>query len=181
MEQQAKGASTGVIVGLMLSLFIAALDTNDGEHRHAQDRRCAFRLRPLYVAIHLLLLTCTIATLLCGGIAARVGHKKMFMLGILVFAGASLGCALSNSIEALTAMRAVQGVGGGFVESGVFITVAELFEPRERGKYMGAISSMYGLASVAGPLVGGLIADTVGWQWIFLVNLPISIPWRSCS
>ena len=175
MEQQAKAASDGVIVGLMLSLFIAALDATVVSTAMPKIAAALSGFDRYTWPFTSYLLTCTIATLLCGGIAARVGHKKMFMLGILVFAGASLGCALSNSIEALTAMRAVQGVGGGFVESGVFITVAELFEPRERGKYMGAISSMYGLASVAGPLVGGLIADTVGWHWIFLVNLPISI------
>lgn len=69
----------------------------------------------------------------------------------------------------------MQGVGGGLVEAGVFIAMAELFEPRVRGKYMGILSSMYGLASIAGPLAGGLIADTVGWHWIFLVNLPLSV------
>ena len=96
-------------------------------------------------------------------------------MGISVFAIASAGCALSNGIDALTAWRAVQGVGGGLVEAGVFIAMAELFEPRVRGKYMGILSSMYGLASIAGPLAGGLIADTVGWHWIFLVNLPLSV------
>ena len=72
----------------------------------------------------------------------------MFACGISVFAVASAGCALSNSLDALTAWRAVQGVGGGLVEAGVFIAMAELFEPRVRGKYMGILSSMYGLASI---------------------------------
>lgn len=175
MDQRTKRASAGVIVGLMLSLFIAALDATVVSTAMPKIASALSGFGRYTWPFTSYLLTCTIATLLCGGIAARIGHKKMFVIGILVFAGASLGCALANSIEALAAMRAVQGIGGGFVESGVFITIAELFEPRERGKYMGAISSMYGLASVAGPLVGGLITDTVGWHWIFLVNLPISV------
>lgn len=175
MNQKTKRASTGVIIGLMLSLFIAALDATIVSTAMPKIASALSGFDRYTWPFTSYLLTCTIATLLCGGIAARVGHKRMFVAGILTFALASLGCALSNSIETLTAMRAVQGIGGGFVESGVFITVAELFEPRERGKYMGGISSMYGLASVAGPLVGGFIADTVGWHWIFLINLPISV------
>lgn len=174
MNQPAQNASAGVIVGLMLSLFVAALDATVVSTAMPKIAAALSGFDRYTWPFTSYLLTCTIATLLCGGIAARVGHKRMFVLGILTFAVASLGCALSNSVEALTAMRAVQGIGGGFVESGVFITVAELFEPRERGKYMGAISSMYGLASVAGPFVGGLIADTIGWHWIFLINLPIA-------
>lgn len=175
MNRRSSNASKGVIIGLMISLFIAALDAtvvSTAMPRIAASFEGFDRYTWPFTSY---LLTCTVATLLCGGIAARIGHKKMFAFGIIAFSLASAGCAASGSIESLTAMRALQGIGGGFIESGVFITVAELFEPRERGRYMGAIASMYGLASVAGPLVGGLIADTVGWHWIFLINLPIGV------
>lgn len=171
-----RGIQTGAVLGgLGLSLFMAALDAtivSTAMPRIAGDLGSFDHYTWPFTSY---LLTCTLATLLCGACATHFGHKRVFAFGISVFAVASAGCALSGSLNVLTAWRAVQGVGGGLVEAGVFIAMAELFEPRVRGKYMGVISSMYGLASVAGPLAGGLIADTLGWHWIFLVNLPLSV------
>lgn len=167
--------TAAVLGGLALSLFMAALDATIVSTAMPKIAAGLGSFDHYTWPFTSYLLTCTLATLLCGACAARFGHKRVFACGISVFAVASAGCALSNSLDVLTAWRAVQGVGGGLVEAGVFIAMAELFEPRVRGKYMGILSSMYGLASVAGPLAGGLIADTVGWHWIFLVNLPLSV------
>lgn len=167
--------TAAVLGGLALSLFMAALDATIVSTAMPKIAAGLGSFDHYTWPFTSYLLTCTLATLLCGACATRFGHKRVFACGISVFAVASAGCALSNSLDVLTAWRAVQGVGGGFVEAGVFIAMAELFEPRVRGKYMGILSSMYGLASIAGPLAGGLIADTVGWHWIFLVNLPLSI------
>ena len=164
-----------VLAGLALSLFMAALDAtvvSTAMPRIAGDLGSFDHYTWPFTAY---LLTCTLATLLCGACAARFGHKRMFAFGIIVFAVASACCALSGDLDALSAWRAVQGAGGGLVEAGVFIAMAELFEPRVRGRYMGILSSMYGLASIAGPLAGGLIADLAGWHWIFLINLPLSV------
>ena len=167
--------TAAVLGGLALSLFMAALDATIVSTAMPKIAAGLGSFDHYTWPFTSYLLTCTLATLLCGACATRFGHKRVFACGISVFAVASAGCALSNSLDVLTAWRAVQGVGGGLVEAGVFIAMAELFEPRVRGKYMGILSSMYGLASIAGPLAGGLIADTVGWHWIFLVNLPLSI------
>ncbi|MVM54240.1 MFS transporter [Gordonibacter urolithinfaciens] len=167
--------TAAVLGGLALSLFMAALDATIVSTAMPKIAAGLGSFDHYTWPFTSYLLTCTLATLLCGACATRFGHKRVFACGISVFAVASAGCALSNSLDALTAWRAVQGVGGGLVEAGVFIAMAELFEPRVRGKYMGILSSMYGLASIAGPLAGGLIADTVGWHWIFLANLPLSI------
>lgn len=165
----------GVLIGLALSLFVAALDATIvstampkiaaglGGYDHYAWPFTAY------------LLTSTLATLLCGGLAACCGHKRVFTCGILIFGLSSAGCALSASLEILTLWRALQGIGGGLIEAGVFIAVADLFEPRIRGKYMGLITSMYGLASVIGPLAGGIVADFAGWHWIFLLNLPVCV------
>ena len=167
--------TAAVLGGLALSLFMAALDATIVSTAMPKIAAGLGSFDHYTWPFTSYLLTCTLATLLCGACATRFGHKRVFACGISVFAVASAGCALSNGIDALTAWRAVQGAGGGLVEAGVFIAMAELFEPRVRGKYMGILSSMYGLASIAGPLAGGLIADTVGWHWIFLVNLPLSV------
>ncbi len=167
--------TSAVLGGLALSLFMAALDATIVSTAMPKIAAGLGSFDHYTWPFTSYLLTCTLATLLCGACATRFGHKRVFACGISVFAVASAGCALSNSLDALTAWRAVQGVGGGLVEAGVFTAMAELFEPRVRGKYMGILSSMYGLASITGPLAGGLIADTVGWHWIFLANLPLSI------
>ncbi|RDB61602.1 MFS transporter [Gordonibacter sp. 28C] len=176
MNMQNKPFPTGaVLAGLALSLFMAALDAtivSTAMPRIAQSLNSFDHYTWPFTTY---LLTCTLATLLCGACSARFGHKRVFACGITVFAVASVCCALSSSLDALAAWRAAQGAGGGLVEAGVFIAMAELFEPRVRGKYMGILSSMYGLASIAGPLAGGLIADLAGWHWIFLVNLPLSV------
>lgn len=175
LERQAPSFPTGaVLAGLALSLFMAALDAtvvSTAMPRIAGNLNSFDHYTWPFTTY---LLTCTLATLLCGACAARFGHKRVFACGISVFAVASACCALSDSLDVLAAWRAVQGAGGGLVEAGVFIAMAELFEPRVRGKYMGILSSMYGLASIAGPLAGGLIADLADWHWIFLINLPLS-------
>ncbi len=121
------------------------------------------------------LLTCTLATLLCGACATRFGHKRVFACGISVFAVASVAARCRTASTRSRRGAPCRAWAAGSWRPAVFIAMAELFEPRVRGKYMGILSSMYGLASIAGPLAGGLIADTVGWHWIFLVNLPLSI------
>ena len=167
--------TVAVLAGLALSLFMAALDATIVSTAMPNIAGSLGSFDHYTWPFTAYLLTCTLATLLCGACAARFGHKRVFAVGITVFAVASACCALSNSLDTLSAWRAVQGAGGGLIESGVFIAMAELFEPRVRGKHMGILSSMYGLASIAGPLAGGLIADLASWHWIFLINLPLSI------
>ncbi|HIW75055.1 MULTISPECIES: MFS transporter [Gordonibacter] len=169
------GSTVAVLAGLGLSLFMAALDATIVSTAMPKIAGTLGSFDHYTWPFTSYLLTCTLATLLCGACAACFGHKRVFASGIAVFALASVGCALSPNLDTLTLWRAVQGAGGGLVEAGVFIAMAELFEPRVRGKYMGIISSMYGLASIAGPLAGGLIADVMGWHWIFLVNVPLSV------
>ncbi|MBC2888766.1 MFS transporter [Gordonibacter massiliensis (ex Traore et al. 2017)] len=176
MDTYEKPFPTGaVLAGLALSLFMAALDATIVSTAMPRIAGSLNSFDHYTWPFTTYLLTCTLATLLCGACSARFGHKRVFACGITVFAVASACCALSSSLDVLSAWRAVQGIGGGLVEAGVFIAMAELFEPRVRGKYMGILSSMYGLASVAGPLAGGLIADLAGWHWIFLINLPLSV------
>lgn len=165
----------GVLVGLALSLFVAALDATIVSTAMPKIAAGLGGFDHYAWPFTAYLLTSTLATLLCGGLAACCGHKRVFACGIVIFGLSSACCALSASLEMLALWRALQGIGGGLIEAGVFITVADLFEPRIRGKYMGLITSMYGLASVIGPLAGGMVADFMGWHWIFLLNLPVCV------
>lgn len=167
--------SRGVRAGLMLALFAAALDAtvvSTAMPAVAESLGGAARYSWPLTSY---LLTCTVTTLLAGGLVGAFGHRRMYAAGIVLFAVSSVLCALAPSMEALALWRAVEGIGGGILESGVFIAAADLFEPRERGAYLGMASAMYGLASIVGPVLGGVVAQALSWHWIFIINVPVGV------
>ena len=84
--------------------------------------------------------------------------------------------ASSQSMNALIIFRGIQGLGGGMIMALSFVTIGDLFPPAERAKYQGIIAAMFGISSVLGPTLGGVITDQFSWEWIFLVNIPLGIP-----
>lgn len=121
------------------------------------------------------MLCSTVAILIFGKLSDMYGRKPVFVFGIVLFLLSSALCGLARSMTQLIVFRGIQGVGGGIVISNVFIIVGELFPPATRGKYMGLVSSMFGLASVVGPAVGGVITDALSWRWVFYVNIPLGV------
>ena len=121
--------------------------------------------------------TLTFAVFLLTGAALgdRFGRKRMFMVGIAIFTGASAAAALAPSMDWLIAARAVQGVGGALVTP-LTLTILSAAVPRERrGMALGAWSGIAGLAVAMGPLVGGAVVDGISWQWIFWLNVPVGL------
>ena len=121
--------------------------------------------------------TLTFAVFLLTGAALgdRFGRKRMFMVGIAIFTGASAAAALAPSMDWLIAARAVQGVGAALVTP-LTLTILSAAVPRERrGMALGAWSGIAGLAVAAGPLVGGAVVDGISWQWIFWLNVPVGL------
>ena len=118
----------------------------------------------------------TSVLLITGAVSDVYGRKWLFVGGIAIFIAGSALAALSPSMNALIISRAVQGLGGGMIMALSFVTIADLFPPAERGKYMGIIAAMFGVSSVVGPTLGGFITDQLSWQWIFFVNIPLGIP-----
>lgn len=163
------------LVGLGLSLFVAALDATIVSAAMPGIASSLGMTSRYTWPITAYLTTCAITTLLCGALAARFGIRRVVLCGIATFTIASACCALSGSIPQLTICRALQGAAGGVLESGAFIVMALLFEPRKRARHMGVFSSMYGIASIAGPLAGGILLESIGWQAIFMVNTPAGI------
>jgi EmrB/QacA subfamily drug resistance transporter len=115
------------------------------------------------------------AVLLMSGAALgdRLGRRRMFAVGLGLFVVASAACALAPTIGWLIAARAAQGVGGALVMPLAMALLSAAFPPHERAKALGIFSGLTGLALIAGPVVGGTIAEGVAWQWIFWVNVPI--------
>lgn len=114
--------------------------------------------------------------LLAGSLADRFGRKRMFQTGIAIFGVASLACSVAPSIQALILFRLVQALGGSLLTpSGMGIIANTFTDPQERAKAIGVWGTMTGLSMSAGPLLGGLLTQTLGWRWIFAINVPIVI------
>lgn len=110
-----------------------------------------------------------------GKLGDLFGRKQVFMTAIILFVIGSLACGLAWSMQSLIAARVLQALGGGGLMTTAFGILADLFEPRERAKYQGYSSAVFTVASLVGPAVGGLISQSVGWEYIFLINLPVGI------
>ncbi|QSQ21338.1 MFS transporter [Pyxidicoccus parkwayensis] len=108
-----------------------------------------------------------------GKLSDLLGRRAVLAVGILVFLAGSFLCGAARSTVALILFRAVQGLGSAALFTAALAVVADLFEPRERGKYQGLFGAVFGLSSVVGPLVGGFITDHFGWHWVFFINLPV--------
>ncbi len=140
------------------------------------------------------LLASTVMVPIWGKLGDLYGRKPILIIGILIFVGGSWLCGLAGEFGELPALgdgmmqliifRGIQGVGGGALFTTAFATIADLFPPRERGKYAGMFGAVFGLASVVGPIVGGYFTDhgsvdiaglhIAGWRWCFYINLPTS-------
>lgn len=125
--------------------------------------------------IDLYALTLGALVLTVGSIADRIGRRKVYVGGLVLFAASSLTCGLAPNVGVLIAARGVQGIGGAAMFATTMALISHSYAGRDRGLAFGAWGAVNGAAAAAGPIIGGLLTTNFGWRWIFLVNLPVSV------
>lgn len=121
------------------------------------------------------LITSTACTPVWGKVSDLVGRRRPYELAILIFMAGALGSGAATSMWMLVAFRFVQGIGAGGLFALSMTIIGDVLSPRERGKYMGYMGGTFAVATVLGPLVGGLLVDYAHWRWIFYMNLPLGV------
>ena len=121
------------------------------------------------------LITMTSLLLVFGKVSEYVGRARLFFVGIIVFTASSLACGLSTGLPELILFRVIQGAGAAMLFSISSALIFETTPPAERGRAMGYLGSTVAIGSIAGPIVGGFMVDSLGWQYIFFINIPIGI------
>ncbi|WNR44215.1 MDR family MFS transporter [Paenibacillus roseipurpureus] len=164
-----------VIAGLMLGLFIAALDQTIVSTAMGTIIKQLGGLDKFIWVYSAYMIAMVVSTPIFGKLSDMFGRKSFFMIGLILFMLGSILCGTAQNMEQLIIYRAIQGIGGGALMPIVFTIIFDLFPAEKRGKMMGLFGAVFGISSVFGPILGGLITDNISWRWIFYINVPLGI------
>lgn len=164
-----------ILSGLIISLLIVSLDSTITTTAMPKIIASLGGLQYYVWPVTIYLTTVIISAMLSGKLSDFYGNKKILIGALLVFVFGSVLCGFSQNMTELILFRALQGLGAGIIVTVPKKIIAEMVPPRQRGKYMGLFGIAGGISTVVGPTLGGFITDSVGWQWIFFVNIPIGI------
>ncbi|MGM0897692.1 MAG: MDR family MFS transporter [Bacillota bacterium] len=164
-----------ILIAVMLAMFVAAVEAtivSTAMPSIAADLGGFSKYSWVFSAY---LLMSTVTVLLYGKLADIIGRKAIFAFGMLLFLTGSLLCGFADSMEQLIAFRFIQGAGAGAIMPIASTIVGDIYSPDERAKIQGYLSSVWGISAIAGPAIGGVLVATIGWQYVFWVNLPLGV------
>lgn len=164
-----------IVIAVMVAMFLAAVEgtvVTTAVPTIVKDLN-GFELISWVFSMYLL--TSAITTPIYGKLSDLYGRKNTLSIGIIIFLIGSFLCGLSQSMQALIAFRALQGIGAGAIFTVTYTIVGDVFTLSERAKVQGWLSTVWGIASLVGPFFGGFLIDTLSWHWIFFINIPFGI------
>src|SRR5947209_13289587 len=167
------GRILAIYSGLMLALFLAALDQTivaTALPRIVSDLGGITQYSWVFTAY---MLASTVTVPLYGKLGDVYGRKRLMLLAIVVFLVGSALCGTAQNMTQLVLFRAVQGIGAGGLFPLSLAVIGNIVPPRDRGRWQGLIGAVFAASSILGPAVGGFIVDNASWRWVFLVNLPV--------
>lgn len=166
---------TNLVTAIMLVMFLAAVEgtiVTMAMPTIAKELQ-GFELISLVFSVYLL--TSAVSTPIYGKLADLYGRKHVLSISILLFLAGSFLCGLAQSMVMLIAFRAVQGLGAGGIFTVSFTIIGDEFPLEERAKIQGGLSTVWGVATLVGPFLGGFLIDVLSWHWIFFINLPFGL------
>jgi len=174
--RMSSAAGRWVLLATVLGSSMAALDATVvnvalptiGKDLHASLAELQWTVTAYTLALAALIL-------LGGSLGDRLGRRRIFLIGVIWFALASALCGFAPTIYVLIAARVLQGVGGALLTPGSLAIIQASFAPDDRPRAVGAWSGLAGVASAIGPVLGGWLVQTAGWQWVFFLNLPLAV------
>src|ERR1043165_164423 len=174
MSELSKSKRNLAAFGVMLVIFLFAIDATIVSTAMPTIVAKLGGLELYSWVFSIYMLTSALTTPLFGKLSDLYSRRRLMLIGIGMFVVGSTLCGAAQSMEALVLFRAIQGLGGGAIYALSFIVVGVLYSAQERPKMQGIISGIWGVASVLGPLAGGIIVENWSWRWAFFVNLPIT-------